>query len=52
MTNLLLNLVNNLTEEIHKIKWKQLDCSLKYESVKKNLIKYSILQWRIFRQDW
>ena len=34
------NLVENLTEGIHKIKCKDIDCSLEYESVKKNSIKY------------
>ena len=33
------NLVENLTEGIHKIKCKDIDCSLEYESVKKNSIK-------------
>ena len=34
------NLVNNLTEGIHKIKCEDCDCSLEYEWVKDNLIKY------------
>ena len=37
------NLVDNLTEEIHKIKCKDCDCFLEYESVKKNLIKCKCL---------
>ena len=34
------NLVDNLAEGIHKIKCKDCDCFLKYESIKDNLIKY------------
>ena len=37
------NLVYNLTEGIHKIKCKDCDCFLKYESIKDNLIKYKRL---------
>ena len=37
------NLVDNLTEGIHKIKCKDCDCFLEYESVKDNLIKYKCL---------
>ena len=40
MTNLLSNLVDNLTEGIHKIECKDCDCFLEYENVKNNLIKY------------
>ena len=36
-------LVDNLTEEIRKIKCKECDCFLEYESVKDNLIKYKCL---------
>ena len=39
MANSLSNLVNNLTGGIHKIKCKDYDCFLEYESVKDNLIK-------------
>ena len=39
----LANLVDNLTEGIHKIKCKDCDCFLEYESVKDNLIKYKCL---------
>ena len=39
----LLNLVDNLTEGIHKIKCKDYDCFLEYESAKYNLIKYKCL---------
>ena len=41
MASLLSNLVDNLAEEVHKIKCK--DCFLEYESVKGNLIKYKCL---------
>ena len=37
------NLVDNLTEETHKIKYKDCDCFLEYESVKKNSTKYKCL---------
>ena len=37
------NLVDNLTEGIHKIKCKNCDCFIEYESVKGNLIKYKCL---------
>ena len=37
------NLVDNLTEGIHKIKYKNCDCCLENESVKDNLIKYKCL---------
>ena len=37
------NLVDNLTEGIHKIKCKDCDRFLEYESVKDNLIKYTII---------
>ena len=40
MATSLSNLDDNLTEEIHKIKCKDCDCFLEYESVKGNLIKY------------
>ena len=43
MTSSLSNLVDNLTEGIHKIKCKDCDCFLEYESVKDNLIKYKCL---------
>ena len=33
------NLVDNITEGIHKIKCKDCDCFLAYESIKENLIK-------------
>ena len=39
MANLLSNLVYNIAEGIHKIKCKDCDCLLEYESVKGNLIK-------------
>ena len=37
------NLVDNLTERIHKIKCKDSNCFLEHESVKKTLIKYIFL---------
>ena len=37
------NLVDNLTKEIHKIKCKDCDCFLEYESVKENSMKYKCL---------
>ena len=37
------NLADNLTEAIRKIKGKDYDCFLEYESVKDNLIKYKCL---------
>ena len=40
MATSLLNLVDNLREEIHKIKCKDCDCFLEYESVKDNSKKY------------
>ena len=40
MATSLSNLVDNLTEGIHKIKCKDNDCFLEYESVKDNFIKY------------
>ena len=39
MATSLSNLFDNLTKEIHKIKCKDCDCFLEYESVKDNLIK-------------
>ena len=40
MATSLSNLVDNLTEGIHKSKYQDCDCFLEYESVKDNLIKY------------
>ena len=39
----MINLVDNLTKGIEKIKCKDCDCFLKYGSVKDNLIKYKCL---------
>ena len=39
MTNSLSNLVDNLAEGIHKVKCKDCDCFLEYESVNNDLIK-------------
>ena len=38
-----LNLVDNLAEGIHKVKCKDCDCFIEYESVKDNLVKYKCL---------
>ena len=43
MASSLSNLVDNLAEVIHKIKYKDCDCFLEYESVKENLKKYKYL---------
>ena len=43
MTTSLSNLVDNLAEGINKIKCKDCDCFLEYESVKDNLIKHKCL---------
>ena len=45
MTTSLSNLIDNLTETIHKIKYKDCDCLLEYESVKDNLIKDTCLSY-------
>ena len=41
MASSLPNLVDNLTEGIHKIKCKDCDCFAEYESVRDNLIRYN-----------
>ena len=43
MATSLLNLVDNLTEGIHKNKCNEYDCFLEYESVEDNLIKCKCL---------
>ena len=43
MASLLSSLVENLAEGIHKVKCKDCDCFLEYESVKDNLVKYKCL---------
>ena len=43
MATSLAKLVDNLSEGIHKIKWKDCGCSIKYESIKNNLIKCKCL---------
>ena len=43
MASSLSNLVDNLAERIHKIKCKDCDCFLEYESIKDNLIKHKCL---------
>ena len=49
MASSLSNLIDNFTEEIHKIKCKDCDCFLEYESVKDNLIKHKCLS---FNKDY
>ena len=41
--NLISTIVDNLAEEIHKIKSKDCSCFLEYESVSDNLTKYNRL---------
>ena len=43
MESSLSNLVDNLTEGIHKTKCKDCDCFLKYENAKNNFIRYKCL---------
>ena len=43
MASSLSNLVDNIAEGTHKIKCKDCDCFLEYESVKDNLTKYKCL---------
>ena len=43
MTSSLSKIVDNLAEGIRKTKCKDCDCSLEYESVKNNMIKYKCL---------
>ena len=43
MASSLSNLVDNFSEGDHKVKCKDCDCFLEYESVKDNLIKYKCL---------
>ena len=43
MASSLSNLADTLSEGIHKIKCKNCNCFLKYESVKDNLLKYKCL---------
>ena len=45
MASLLSNLVDNLAERIHKIKCKDCDCFLEYESVKGNLVTWKCLSY-------
>ena len=45
MASSLSNLVDNPAEENRKIKCKNCDCFLEYESVRDNLIKYKCLSW-------
>ena len=45
MESSLSNLVDNLTEGIHKTKCKDCDCFLKYENAKNNFIRYKCLYY-------
>ena len=49
MATSLLNLVDNLTEGIHKIKCKDCDCFLEYKSANHNLIKNKDLSVKIIQ---
>ena len=42
-TTSLSSIVNNLRQGLHKVKCKDCDCFLEYESAKDNLIKYKCL---------
>ena len=43
MTTSLSSIVHNLRQELHKVKSKDCDCFLEYESAKDNLIKCKYL---------
>ena len=45
MASSLSSLINNHTEGIHKMKCKDCDCCLEYESVKDDFIKYKCLSY-------
>ena len=45
MASSLSDVVDNLAEGIHKIKYEDCDCFLEYEIVKDNLIKYKCLSY-------
>ena len=51
MATSLSDLVDNAAEGIHKIKCKDYDCFLEYESVKDNLIKYVYLAMKIIQTE-
>ena len=51
MATSLSSLVRNLAEGVHKIRYKDCDCFLEYESVKDDWIKYNAyLAMKIFKQ--
>ena len=53
MATSLSNLVDNLTDRIHKFKCKDYDCFLKYTSVNDNLIKYKCLSCnKVIQRSW
>ena len=45
MASSLSNLIDNITEGIHKIKYKNWGCFLEYESIKENLTKHKCLSF-------
>ena len=45
MASSLSNLIDNITEGIHKIKYKNCGCFLEYESIKENLTKHKCLSF-------
>ena len=52
MASLVSNLVDNLSEGIHKMKCKDCDCFLEYESGWFIELYMPILQYRLFKKDW
>ena len=46
MARSLSNVVDNLAEETHKIKYKDCGCFLEYASVKDSWRKYKCLSWK------
>ena len=53
MSNSFSNLVDNLAEEIYKIKCQDCDCLLEYESVKDDLIKCKCLPCiKVIQKSW
>ena len=52
MASSLSSLINNHTEGIHKMKCKDCDCCLEYESVKDDFIKYKCLSYNKKQHYW
>ena len=48
MASSLSNLVDNLAEGVHKIKYKDCNCFLEYENIKDNLVKHKCLSCNKF----